>query len=507
MYNINAVLTVSFLFLLMMSGVVSGRTYHVSVAGNDANQGDAGSPLKTISSAAQLAQAERVLDFQPSAEDKAAWMNEDKFGFFIVWGLYSSIGRGEWVMWRDETPVDEYKQLANDFNPQNFDARRWVRIAKDAGMKYVVITAKFHDGFALFKTEASDFNVMDASPFKRDVIKELKDACDEEGMKLGLYYSHDQDWSNWGGTGSEKFFSGRTHTSNDFMTYVDTVAIPQVTELCEQYQPDMIWFDTPRRMNPKLARRFSEAIQSVSPKTIINSRLLTDGSKAQKATRADRDILHDVGVNFVSYADREIPAASPWPYWETCMTLNDSWGHVQHDRNWKSPKRVIQQLIEVVSKGGTFLLAVGPDKDGVVSPEAVETLRIVGDWLKVNGDAVYGAVPTVFNGPGVLTKEYLSKKANAEERAKKIGRMPHVPVDMEYEWLATGNDDKVYITLFDWPGESFVLDNFEGGIKDAFILSNPDAKLKATLNERKLTVNLPSKLADSKVPVLCLVKE
>jgi alpha-L-fucosidase len=454
-----------------------------------------------------VAHAGRVLDFQPSPDDKAAWMNEDKYGFFIVWGLYSSLGRGEWVMWNDKTPVDEYKQLADNFNPQNFDARRWARIAKDAGMKYVVITAKFHDGFALFETDVSDFNVMDASPFKRDVIQEMKEACDAEGLKLGLYYSHDQDWCNWGGTGSGRFVSDRTYTSEDFLTYVDTIAIPQVTELCEQYQPDMIWFDTPRKMNAQLGRKFTAAIQAVNPNIIVNSRLLLDGNKAQKATREQRDVFRDVGVDFVSYADREIPAASPWPYWETCMTLNDSWGYTQHDNNWKSPERVIQQLIEVVSKGGTFLLAVGPDKDGVVSDQAVENLRVVGDWLKVNGDAVYGAVPTAFDGPGAPTKEYLTKKANAEKREKKLGREIHVPVEMAYEWLATGQDGKMYISLFEWPGESLELDNFEGRIKDAFILSDPDAKLKTTLNEKKLTVNLPENPVDALVPVLCLVKE
>ena len=320
-----------------------------------------------------VSNAHSALDFEATPENRANWMNEDKFGMFIHWGLYAEPARGEWVMCNEKIPVEKYKLLATKFNPVKFDAKEWVRIAKEAGMKYIVITSKHHDGFALFDSQASDYNLVKASPFQRDAIQELKDACYEAGIKLGLYYSEAKDWYHKGG---EPLYNWTEPcTPEDRQHYLDSVAFPQVKEIASKYRPALIWFDTPQMMTPEIARKFSDTVRSVSPDTLINSRLLRSGASIVGLSREQRDELRAAGIDYLSFRDREIPEASPWPYWETCMTLNDSWGYTETDHNWKTPQRDIHQLLEVVSKGGTFLLNVGPTAEGEIPAPSVETLK------------------------------------------------------------------------------------------------------------------------------------
>jgi len=456
-----------------------------------------------ISLSSLQAGTDKKLDFEAKKEDRAAWMNEDKFGLFIHWGLYSQLERGEWIMFGNKTPVDQYSDLAKSFNPSEFDADRWVKIAKNAGMKYITITSKHHEGFALFDTEFSTYNVVDATPFKRDIIQELKIACDKEGIKLCLYYSHAMDWYHRGGM--SKYSWTEPLTANDFQKYLTEVSLPQVREIVSRYKPAIIWFDTPRRMNAAIAQKFSDAVRSSNPRTLINSRLILDGNRAASTSKAEREMMRDLGVDFLSYADREIPASSPWPYWETCMTLNGAWGYNSSDNKWKSPARVIQQLIQVVSKGGTFLLNVGPDKDGVIPAEGVKVLERVGQWLKINGQAVYGAEPSLFEGPGAPTQEYLKKKSAMEKRFAKLKRKtPHLAVNMEYEWLATEKEGKVYISLFQWLGQDLKIKSFNGEVKKVYLLSNRSKELSFKVESKELHVKLPAELERELVPVICV---
>jgi len=274
-------------------------------------------------------------------------------------------------------------------------------------MKYIVITSKHHDGFALFDSQVSDYNIVDATPFKRDMIAELKAACDAEGIKLGLYYSHAQDWYHRGGSHHHNW---KTPSGMDEMKdYLNNISLPQVKEILTQYQPAIIWYDTPRRMTPAMAEPFSKLVREISPGTLINSRIALDGNKMDKVSQKDLDMLKSLDTDYLSYADREIPANSPWDKWETCMTLNSSWGFTHGDNAWKSPSRVIMQLLEVVSKNGAFLLNVGPTAEGELPAESITVLKQVGDWLKLNGDAVYGAQPVSFNLPGTPTAESLKQ--------------------------------------------------------------------------------------------------
>jgi alpha-L-fucosidase len=453
--------------------------------------------------------AETILDFEPRPSDDAAWYDEAKYGMFIHWGLYSELARGEWVMLQENIPLAEYEKIAEGFNPVKFDADAWVRLAKAAGMKYITITSKHHDGFALFKSEASDFNIVDATPFKRDVIKELKEACDREGIKLGLYYSQAQDWYHLGGIAANRIWDEAQldHCKEgDMQAYIENLALPQVRELITNYDPALIWFDTPFRMQFDDAMRFSETVNELSPHMLINSRIRYNGRNTANLTRERRDELASLDVDYLSYRDREIPESSPWPYWETCMTLNHSWGYTEGDSNWKSSRQVIQQLVEVVSKGGTFLLNIGPTGAGEIPAESVRILLEAGAWLEANGEAVYGAEPTAFKGVGAPDLVSLEQmQAQAEQAAKTgAGKVKKVEPEMIYDWLATSKGNKVYIHLFEWPEGAFELSDCRDTVTQAYLLREPAVKLSFQQEEGRLSVDLPSEPLDSIATVLCL---
>jgi len=279
-----------------------------------------------------------------------------------------------------------------------------------------------------------------------------------------------------------------------------------VKEIASKYRPALIWFDTPQMMTLEIARKFSDTVRAASPDTLINSRLLRSGASIVGLSREQRDELRAAGIDYLSFRDREIPEASPWPYWETCMTLNDSWGYTETDHNWKTPQRVVQQLLEVVSKGGTFLLNVGPTAEGEIPSPSIDTLKKTGEWLKINGEAVYGAQPTQFKIAGTPSKEFLAKKAEMEKKAAETGSVGgHLRVELDYEWIATGKGNKIFITLFDWPAEDFQLDNFDSKIKECYLLSEPQNKLQTSVENQKLSVKLLSRPASDMPSVLCLV--
>ena len=391
---------------------------------------------------------------------RAGWLDEAKYGIFIHWGVYSTLEKGEWVMCRSKIPVAEYKEMASTFNPVKFNADEWVAVAKNAGMKYITITSKHHDGFAMFDSDASEYNIVDFTPFKRDVLKELKAACDKAGIKLGFYYSQTQDWEFPGGAGRKW---DQAAQKGDFRNYIDSKAIPQLKEIMA-YEPTHIWFDTPHsdaglNTTPELAGEFVAVIRASDPDCIINSRLMYHGNQVEGLKSAQLEELKDVGIDFLSYRDRTIPPKSPWEYWETCMTLNGAWGYNAQDNNWKSPKQVIMQLTEVVSKGGSFLLNVGPTAEWLIPEPAVKNLEVAGEWLKVNGEAIYGARGTIFEGEGTFITRSAAEQAalDKEALATGAGKKKKGHKQKDYAWLATGRDGKLYLHFFQWPTEPFVL--------------------------------------------------
>ena len=326
---------------------------------------------------------DRLTQQQP--DERMAWWNEARFGMFIHWGLYAEAAGywngkpvdrlGEWIMYNGKIPVADYEKLAAKFDPTKFDADAWVSMAKAAGVKYIVITAKHHDGFAMFKSDANNFNIVDATPYKKDPLKQLAIACHKQGIKLGFYYSQDQDWTAPGGAARGGHWDSAQ--DGDFAEYIHTKVIPQLKELLTNYEsedaPVEIWFDTPTKdMTPQLAGDIVTLLNQ-HPHVLWNNRL---GGGYQG--------------DFVT-PEQHIPANGyPGESWETCMTINDTWGYKSDDTNFKSPELLIRNLIDIASKGGNYLLNVGPDATGVIPAPEQEGMLAIGKWLKVNGEAIYG---------------------------------------------------------------------------------------------------------------------
>jgi alpha-L-fucosidase len=344
----------------------------------------------------------------PAQHDaRMAWWREARFGMFIHWGAYAQLagvwddkpidagvghGIGEWIMYNAKIPVADYAREAAKFNPVEFDADAWVRLAKEAGQKYIIITSKHHDGFALFDSKASPFNIVQHTPFKRDVLKELAAACKKHEVRLGFYYSQAQDWHHPGGAAYKTTFNGGDPVAGhwdplqngDFDDYLERIAIPQVRELLSNYGPvSVFWWDTPVGMTPERARRFAPLL-SLQPGIISNNRLLD--AYVTSEFPGDTDTPEQT-IPPTGFKDRNF---------EVCMTMNDTWGYKKNDHNWKSSSDLIRKLVDVASKGGNFLLNVGPDALGRIPAPSVERLQAVGRWTRENGEAIYGTTASPF---------------------------------------------------------------------------------------------------------------
>ncbi len=435
---------------------------------------------------------------------RMAWWREARFGMFIHWGLYAipagswngvridetyhtvngrdEGGQGEWIMNTAQIPVADYKKLAAQFNPTRFNADEWVSMAKASGVKYIVITAKHHDGFAMFKSDADTFNVVDATPFKRDPLKELAIACHKQGIRLGFYYSQDQDWtapggSQWGGPWDKA-------QQGDFATYLHAKVIPQLKELLSNYQsedaPVDIWFDTPTDMDPQLAGEIVSLLNRY-PNLVWNSRL---GGGYQ-------------GDHFTP--EQSIPAQGPSGRdWETCQTMNDTWGYKSYDTNFKSTRILLQNLIDIVSKGGNYLLNVGPDASGVIPEPEQERLLAIGRWLQVNGEAIYGAKP----GPFSVEHGVFQSTPYSEAQKQESGQPFWTTV---WDWRATAKPSKVFVSIFQWPGTALTLPPIQAKITNAYMLADAThAPLKFSQFAEQIVITLPAKAPDPTASVLVL---
>jgi alpha-L-fucosidase len=362
---------------------------------------------------------------------------------------------------RAKIPVREYEQLASQFNPVKFDADDWVQLAQDAGMKYVVITSKHHDGFALFDSKVSRFDAVDATPFKRDALKELAAACARAGMPLGFYYSQAQDWHEPNGAGNTWDFG--PDEKKDFDRYLRDKAEPQVRELLTGYGPvALVWFDTPRLMTPERARRFTDLVRSLQPDTLIDGRLGAAG-------------------DYVSTGDNVIPSRVGDEAWETPATINHTWGYRKDDHDWKSPGVVVFKLVDIVSKGGNYLLNVGPTAEGVIPQPSQDVLRVVGGWLKKNGEAVYGAGPTPFGEE--LGEPSCSGATDARGNPLFLPRG---------EWRFTTKPGRLYLTLFQEPRAPFELPAMRNAVRRAYRLADGvPVELKAAGGRVSLVVERP----------------
>jgi alpha-L-fucosidase len=436
-------------------------------------------------SSADLPKADLTIDTNVPAshDEKMAWFREAKFGLFIHWGLYCIpsgewkgkpvAGLGEWIMNRAQIPVTEYSQLAKQFDPVKFNAEEWVQMAEDAGMKYIVITAKHHEGFAMYHSSVSPYNVYDATPFHRDPIHELAEACARHHMRFGFYYSQAQDWHEPNGAGNTWDFG--PDEKKNFDVYLQGKAEPQVRELLSNYGPVcLIWFDTPRMMTKERGQRFVDIVQSLQPRTLIDGRLGTAG-------------------DYASTGDNAIPDTARTDDWETPATINHTWGYKKDDTDWKSPGEVTFKLVDIVSKGGNYLLNVGPTSQGVIPEGSQATLRSVGRWLKVNGDAVYGA------GRSPFTNEFGEYSRDLHDRSGH-------PIFLERDdWRCTTRPGTLYFTIFKMPRDGFELPPFKNEIKKAYFLADPDhANIPVVTTNEVRVVQTPRYGPDAMASVLCV---
>ena len=392
-------------------------------------------------------------------DPKMDWWKEARFGMFIHWGVYSVPagiwngkdiqGIGEWIMNRGKIPVADYQKLPAQFNPVKFNADEWVRLAKDAGMKYIVITSKHHDGFAMFKSK-DPFNIFDATPFKRDPIKELAEACKKYNIKFGLYYSQAQDWNHAGGAANGGHWDSAQNGSMD--KYIDEVAVPQIREILTAYNPAIIWWDTPTDMNKERATKILNELKAY-PNLITNNRL---GGGYEGDLETPEQYIPATGI--------------PDKNWESCMTMNNTWGFKSKDSSWKSTQVLIRNLIDIASKGGNYLLNVGPTQEGIIPLPSVERLQQVGQWLKVNGEAIYGSKASPF--------AYLS-----------WGR-------------ATTKNNKLYLHVFDYPKDGKIKIPLTIPVLKSYLLSSPSIAIKTSVKDKYTYLELPTNAPDKIATVI-----
>jgi alpha-L-fucosidase len=387
------------------------------------------------------------------------WWREARFGMFIHWGVYSVPagtydgkqipGIGEWIMCTGKIPKAEYQKFAAEYNPVKYNADDWVRLAKEAGMKYIVITAKHHDGFANFETKASPWNIVQATPYGKDVLKPLAAACRKYGLKLGFYYSQAQDWNNGGSECSGAWDPAQTHNMDE---YIDKVAVPQVKELLSNYGefPAVLWWDTPCDMNKERADKLI-ALLKLKPGIIHNNRL---GGDYKGDTETPEQSIPATG-----FKGRD---------WETCMTMNDTWGFKSYDNNWKSTETIIRNLVDIASKGGNYLLNVGPTSEGLIPEPSIERLKAVGAWMHVNSDAIYDTTASPF------------KKLAWGRCTKKV----------------SGDETTLYLHVFDWPADGkLVVPGLHNPVTSARLLAG-GKKLNFSSTTDGVEVTVPTETPD-----------
>lgn len=416
-------------------------------------------------------------------ETRLEWWREAKFGLFIHWGLYSVAAgeyngklipkTGEWIMWNAKIPFKEYEKFATGLTASKFDADAWAQLAQDAGMKYLCITAKHHDGFAMYPSKISSYNLTERSPFKRDPIEELSAACAKRGIKFCLYYSQAIDWEDRNGMGNTWDFG--PEAGRNFDEYLEKKSLPQVKEILTKYKPvSMIWFDLPRGMTKERANKFAEAVRQIQPDCIISGRL-------GPGRYNDYD----------STGDNSPPKEVRQGDWETPATLNHTWGYKKQDNDWKTPEQLTFWLVDIVSKGGNYLLNVGPTAEGVIPRQSVDALRGVGRWMKVNGEAIYGAKATAFG----------NEFGNPSDTEKDGRGKPKYQVNRD--WRCTTKPGKIYIHIFNWKAK-LELPAVKEKITGAQLLADKSAKVEVHQTATGVSLTLPEKAPGEIASVLCL---
>lgn len=395
------------------------------------------------------------------------WWRAARFGMFIHWGVYAVPagaydgrripGIGEWIMNRGKIPVEVYKTYAKRFDPVKYDPDAWVRLAKEAGMRYIVITSKHHDGFALFDSKVTTWDVVDATPYGKDLLAPLAEACRRHGLRLGFYYSQAQDWTHPGGAASGGHWDPAQ--DGDMDEYLKRIAFLQVQEILTRYgRLGVLWWDTPRDMTKERADLLRPLLR-LQPWIITNNRL---GG--------------DYPGDF-STPEQRIPATGLDYDWETCMTMNDTWGFKSYDTNWKSSETLIRNLVDIASKGGNYLLNVGPTALGEIPEPSIERLKAIGAWMKTHGDAIYGTTASPFRRPrwGRCTKQALES-----------------------------GDTRLYLHVFEWPEDGELAVPLGNDVLACRLLEDPERRFEVRRDAEGLTVHVTGDAPDSVCSVIVL---
>jgi alpha-L-fucosidase len=401
-------------------------------------------------------------EYQPTPENLKAreWFQQARFGLFIHWGVYSILGDGEWVMNVQQIPIKTYEKIPGFFNPTQFDAKEWVDMVKAAGMKYITITSKHHDGFAMYDSKVSDYDIMDRTPYKKDVLKMLADECHRQGIKLFFYHSqldwHHHDYFPRGRTGGT--YTGRDE-SGDWYKYLDYMD-SQLTELLTNYgEIGGIWFDgmwDKKDADWRLEKTYS-LIHKLQPAALVGSNHHLAPLPGEDFQMFEKDLP---GHNTTGFSGDSKVGDIPL---ETCETINNSWGFNLQDNKNKTIRQLIQYLVKAAGYNANFLLNVGPMPNGKIQPDHVELLKQMGNWLNTNGETIYGT------SGGPLTAR---------------------------DWgVTTQKGNKVYVHILNWQDESLLIPSWGKKIKSAKLFADK-SPLKFTENEFGITVKVPKEKMD-----------
>ncbi len=422
----------------------------------------------------QQVQVNYLNESNKDRDARMEWWEEARFGMFIHWGLYAvpagewkdETHHAEWIRTTAQIPVDTYDQLINEFNPVNYNPDDWVSMAKDAGMKYIVITSKHHDGFCLFDSKYTEFDIM-STPYKKDLLDQLATACRKEGIKICWYHSI-MDWHHYDYMPRRSWETDRTAEDADFEIYMEYMR-NQLKELIENYGDiSVLWFDGEweETWTNEYGKDLYNYVRNLQPDIIINNRVDKGRSGMAGLTR-EGDYAGDFGT-----PEQEIPATGlPGIYWETCMTMNNHWGWNKHDDYWKSTTDLIRKLTDIASKGGNFLLNIGPKPDGTFPEESKIRLKEIGEWMDVNSDAIYGTMASPF-------------------KSLDFGRCTQKNIN--------GNT-RLYLHVFDWPeNHELIIPGIYNKPVNSWFLADPSQKeCEVFRREDALIVQLPETHIDT----------
>jgi alpha-L-fucosidase len=426
--------------------------------------------------AVHAAEAKAVPETPAQRDARMKWFREARFGLFVHWGVYSvpagewkgNKGYGEWFLEETKMPVSQYEKFAQQFNPVKFDAKQWVGIAKNAGMKYIVITSKHHDGFGMFRSQLTDWCIK-STPFQRDPLKELAAACKEAGITLCFYHSimdwHHPDW------GTRRAWNDRAPKTPPNMDRYTEYMKGQLKELLANYGPiGILWFDGEWE-GPWTHERGVDLyryVRSLQPNIIVNNRV----GKARAGMGGMDQGSHRAGD--YGTPEQEIPATGfgAGVDWESCMTMNNHWGYNKADQNWKSVRTLVHNLIDCASKGGNYLLNVGPTSEGLIPGPSVERLAEIGKWMKVNGEAIYDTTASPFK------------------------KLPY--------GKCTQKPGKLYLHVFDWPKDGRLLVPIANGVRKAYLLAAPGQELKSEKTDNGQVLAVPETAPDANASVVVL---